>query len=193
MSSALALRTTGVGKLSAGYRAHVSAHKRALGSTMAGCQMTADPYQGADNAASLAWRACQYAAILAGRAGRLQGNARDYTATYLGAGRVSLVRHTADGAGDDIDLTIPERIMSFQPSVAIAHEPEPAAIEPAPRCEHTADMLAIPSARPAGGKVAPLALSPPLKSASGRPRARAAKRAKMKTIYFQGKALRIAI
>lgn len=63
----------------------------------------------------------------------------------------------------------------------------------APRCEHTADMLAGSPARPSGGKVAPLALSPPLKSAGCRPRARAAKRAKMKTIYFQGKALRISI
>ena len=147
-------------------------HARALSAPMHRIQMVCDPHLGSaawigakEGQAQLEKRACQYAAWLAERAGLARRAIRDYDARYTGKGEV-VFEHYGDGRREEFAVTIPREIMEFDPTAApLMIEGPETAQEPAPRCEHTLDML---GADPAPVSAAPIAIA---KTAATRHRA----------------------
>lgn len=130
------------------HRAMIAAAKRAAAKWFA-IPMSADPAivgaRGESNAtAQTRRRAVQYAVWLAERDRKLAHPAAEYTGDYDGAGKVTLARHTGDGAAADyVEILIPNWNWA----------PAPLAIETRLDAEPIGALARAPSAA-AGGRLA---------------------------------------
>lgn len=172
-------------KLSPLARRELTSHRRALSAPMTRIPMAGDPYmprvdnRDADDAftmragaAAIERRACQYAAFIGARDGKLTQPMRQYNAIFDGA-TVHFDAYDAAGELRTIAVDIPPHVLAFDPTLPALALPAPEADSiPAPRCEHTAP-LALDAPAPQAPEAAPASLAPrqpKLAKAATRPR-----------------------